>query len=245
MKGPGKALVTVATVGALAALVVVTKPGPEPVGARRSGVGVASSRSTGADPSPARPHRSASAEPAASASAVGPTAGSTAFVEHGRHAVLRTDAGTGSSRIGLLPVAAPPRWAAPEALKFFSLKKHYRGFRKRGKFEPAVVGALSGAAVKMTGAFMPIDPLPDDGRVGRFWLANPVVVMAGSVFCTPPPLADLVYVTTSQGPIEVDREKLFRGVLILELLGRLRIGPQVTSDGVEYLFGMELRQRLD
>jgi hypothetical protein len=183
--------------------------------------------------------------PTANAAAADPSATTTAFAEHGRQAVLRIDAGGGRSKIGLLPVAGPPRWSAPQPLKFFALKKHYRSFRKRGGFEPAAVEALSGAAVKMTGAFMPIDPLPDDGRAERFWLANPLVVMAGCVFCTPPTLADIVYVTSDYGPVEVDREKLFRGVLILDLLGRLRIGPQVTDDGVEYLFGLELRERLD
>ncbi|MBW2529607.1 MAG: DUF3299 domain-containing protein, partial [Deltaproteobacteria bacterium] len=168
----------------------------------------------------------------------------TAFAEHGRDAVLRGTAALDGGGAGLLPVAVEPRWGAPQTLKFFHLKKHYRAYRRAQGFDPAVVGELSGAAVKMTGAFMPIDPIPDDGVVSRFWIANPVGVMAGCVFCTPPTLADLVYVTTPRGPIEVDREKLFRGVLILELLGRLRLGPH-GADGVEYLYALELRERLD
>lgn len=133
----------------------------------------------------------------------------------------------------------------PTPLKFFGLKQHYRAYRKRSGFDAELLQSLSGAAVKMTGAFMPIDPIPDDGKVKRFWLANPLVVMAGCVFCTPPTLADLVYVTTGEQPLAVDREKLFSSVVMLELLGRLRLGPQTTADGVQYLFGMELRERLD
>jgi hypothetical protein len=54
-----------------------------------------------------------------------------------------------------------------------------------------------------------------------------------------------VLVTASREPLEVDPERLFRGVVVVKLLGRLRLGPARTKDGVEYLFGMELEREMD
>ena len=94
------------------------------------------------------------------------------------------------------------------------------------------------------GAVMPIDAVPKSGKMSRFWLANPMVVMAGCVFCNPPTMADLIFVSTPKGaPLEVDRERLYRGVVYTKLPGRLRLGPHTSSDGVEYLFSLELKER--
>lgn len=268
MKPVAKGVLTVAIIGGLAALVIVTKPGP------RSGR--LANQPAAASPHPARPaphpgssttasasaHTTAttasaptsatmaSASPNAatasanSSAASAPAAVDSSWREHGKTAVVRSHAELGARPAGLLPLKATPSWDEPTSLKFFHLKKHYRAFKRQGHFEPDTASALSGAAVQITGAFMPIDPIPDDGRIARFWLANPVVVMAGCVFCTPPTMADLLYVTTDE-PVEVDRETLFRSVLMLELLGRLRLGPHTTSDGVQYLFGLELRERIE
>ena len=92
---------------------------------------------------------------------------------------------------------------------------------------------------------MPIDPVSDSGEMKRFWLANPVIVMAGCVFCNPPTMGDLVYVTANAAPITIDPERLFRGVVMLRVLGRLELGPQKSSDGVEYVFGFELRKLVE
>jgi len=92
---------------------------------------------------------------------------------------------------------------------------------------------------------MPIDPVPRSGEMQRFWLANPVVVMAGCVFCNPPTLGDLVYVTTDGAPLVVDRERLYRSVVYATLLGRLELGPGKSDDGVEYLFSMKMRERTE
>jgi hypothetical protein len=91
---------------------------------------------------------------------------------------------------------------------------------------------------------MPIDPVPKSGEMQRFWLANPVVVMAGCIFCFPPTLGDLVYVTTDE-PLAVDRERLYRSVVYAKLLGRLELGPAKSGDGVEYLFSLKMRERLE
>jgi hypothetical protein len=58
-------------------------------------------------------------------------------------------------------------------------------------------------------------------------------------------MGDLVYVTATDRPIEIDPERLFRGVVMLRLLGRLELGPKKSADGVEYLYGLELRKEID
>ncbi len=137
-----------------------------------------------------------------------------------------------------------PRWDTPTKLTFAALKRHYREFKEQGDFKEGTIRALSGAAIQLRGAVMPIDPVPESGEMKRFWLSNPVIVMAGCVFCRPPTLADIVYVTMPGGrPFEVDRERLYRGIVITEILGRLLLGP-VEADGVDYLFGLELKERL-
>ncbi len=137
-----------------------------------------------------------------------------------------------------------PKWDSPMALTFSTLKRHYRRYRNDGDFGEEQVRALSGAAVKLRGAVMPIDPVPESGEMKRFWLSNPVIVMAGCVFCRPPTLADIVYVTLPKNaPFKVNREKLYRGIVITEILGRLDLGP-VKADNVDYLFGLELKERL-
>jgi len=250
MRPLAKGALTLAIVGGLVGLVIAAKPGSGPAALRPGADGppskprthrpehVASSPPPPSDPAP-------TAQTSATGATSAPASIDSAWREHGKTAVVRSENELDSPPTGLLAIQAPARWDEPRALKFFHLKKHYRAHRKQRRFEPATAAELSGAAVKMTGAFMPIDPIPDDGRVKRFWLANPVVVMAGCVFCTPPTMADLVYVTTGDEPLEVDREILFRSVLMLELLGRLRLGPHQSSDGVQYLFAMELRKRLD
>ncbi|MCP4674486.1 MAG: hypothetical protein GY854_03005 [Deltaproteobacteria bacterium] len=137
-----------------------------------------------------------------------------------------------------------PKWDSPSELTFASLKRHYRRYQSEGDFGEDQVQALSGAAIKLRGAVMPIDPVPKSGEMKRFWLSNPVIVMAGCVFCRPPTLADIVYVTMPEGgSFRVDREKLYRGIVITEILGRLDLGP-VKTDNVDYLFGLDLKKRL-
>ncbi|MBW2535673.1 MAG: hypothetical protein JRI55_29545 [Deltaproteobacteria bacterium] len=137
-----------------------------------------------------------------------------------------------------------PNWHDPVDLTFRRLKQIYRGFRKAKDFTPEEVAELNGAGVTIKGAIMPIDPVGEKGRLKRFWIAKPTLVMAGCVFCNPPTMADLVYVTTSR-PLKVDRERLYRSVVMIEALGRLELGPAESDDGVEYLFGLQLKKVLD
>ena len=135
----------------------------------------------------------------------------------------------------------PPDWSAPLDTPFRVLKDLRRQYRRTRTFDDATLRKYSGAAVRVSGAVMPIDPVPDSGEMERFWVANTMIVMAGCVFCFPPTMGDLVYIDASDEPYEVNREKLYRSVVKVEALGRLELGPRRTDDGVEYMFGMKLR----
>lgn len=122
-------------------------------------------------------------------------------------------------------------------LNFRGLKKVYTYFRLKDKFPEVVLKSLNGAAVEMTGAIMPVDRIPDDGVFPAFWLSNPVIVLAGCVFCSPPTMADIVYVSKSVGeiPFSVEREKLFKQVVLVKVTGKLIFGPETNGDQT-YLF---------
>jgi len=165
-------------------------------------------------------------------------------VVHGPDAVVRSRDDLEAKAAAALPLATPI-WSAPVELTFSSFKALRRRYRAEREFPPEEVARLHGAAVTVRGALMPIDPVPKSGKMQRFWLANPVVVMAGCIFCNPPTLGDLVYVTTAGAPLSVDRERLYRSVVYAKLLGRLQLGPAKSDDGVEYLFSMKMREQLE
>lgn len=247
MTGPVKILVGVAVIGALSAAVVLTRPGP-------------------GDPAPP-PSRAAAREPAEFASPdaiqlpsleqeevgepgrdradAGPVDGATAADGHGPNDVVRTRDVAVESKAATRARFAPD-WDNPKTLTFAGLRKYRREYRKNGDFSEQTVRELSGAAAVIKGAVMPIDPLPESGKMQRLWIANPMVVMAGCVFCNPPTLADIVYVQAPPGePYHADRERLYRSVVIAEARGRLVLGPVKSSDGVEYMFGLELKEIAD
>ena len=140
-----------------------------------------------------------------------------------------------------MPLIEDPDFDAPIRLSFHALKKIYAVYRlKGGVFPPVAVEKLNGAAVEISGAVMPVDPVPKSGTLVRFWLANPVVVMAGCGFCNPPTMADLILVTTPFGesPLRINREQLFKSIVMVKMRGRLFFGPN--KDGkVEYMFKMD------
>ncbi len=163
---------------------------------------------------------------------------------HGLDAVVRA-AGEVSGKRRPRRRLATPNWSQPEKLGFRQFKALRREFRQEGDFKKETIESLHGAAVIASGAIMPIDPVPSDGILRRFWLANPVVVMAGCVFCNPPTMGDLVYVETGKEPLVVDRERLYRSVVNAKLLGRLKLGPGSTKDGVEHMFSLELKEKVE
>jgi hypothetical protein len=212
----------VAGIGGLAALVVLSRP-PVP--------GAASPSVERADPGELPSYR---APVPVADGGVGRTHGPNDVVRTRDHVRARPAERTARPRF-------EPDWKNPARVTFAGLKGHRREYDERGDFPEEAVRSLSGAAVRMKGAVMPIDPVPESGAMRRFWLANPVLVMAGCVFCNPPTMADIVYVTTPPGaPFRVDRERLYRSVVDAEVLGRLVLGPGRGPDGVEYLFGLEL-----
>lgn len=161
---------------------------------------------------------------------------------HGADAVVRAGEEIQAPARVARPMRAPD-WSSPVDLGFRDFKALRRQFRQNKDFDPAQVARLHGAAVLARGALMPIDPVPRSGELERFWLANPVVVMAGCVFCNPPTMGDLVYVRTNGKPLKVDRERLYRSVVSAKLLGRFQLGPGKSEDGVEYMFSMDLQER--
>lgn len=230
-----KAASVLGGIAALAIAIYITKPG--------------GSRPAENRPAPVRP-AAPDAERAPARSAVAPAEGAPApappsqvVKDHGENAVVRSGESLGPGATAL-PLAEPV-WDAPVELTFSSFKALRRGYREAKSFSPEDVARLHGAAVVVRGALMPIDPIPKSGEMRRFWLANPVVVMAGCVFCFPPTLADLVYVTTPGASLVVDRERLYRSVEFAKLSGRFRLGPGASEDGVEYMFSMEMKERLE
>jgi len=125
-----------------------------------------------------------------------------------------------------------PDFSKLHPITFGGLKKVYTYFRIKEALPAEVVEKLNGAAVVMTGAVMPVDKIPDDGSFSAFWLSNPSIVLAGCVFCNPPTLADVIYVYKDKGenPFKVEREKLFRQVVLVRVIGRLFFGPEKRGD---------------
>jgi len=155
----------------------------------------------------------------------------------GVHAIDKVDASESN----------PSRYPVVEAdftkvkkLNYRSLKKVYTYFRLKDAFPEVVLKKLNGAAVELTGAVMPVDKIPEDGVFHSFWLSNPVIVLAGCVFCNPPTMADIIYVEKKSGevPFSVEREKLFKQVVLVKVVGRLHFGPESTGDQT-YLFSIE------
>ncbi|MBW2277695.1 MAG: hypothetical protein JRF63_09405 [Deltaproteobacteria bacterium] len=254
MTRPVKIVVAFAVVAGLSALVVLTRPGP-------GGFGPGTDRvpePTRDVPPPATDDSETKAPPSEDTATEVVTASDTGGEDaggaaedaavnpasadgHGPNDVVRTrDAAFEKGRKGARPVYEP-NWDAPTTLTFARLRKYRREYKQDGDFSDETVRELSGAAVVIKGAVMPIDPLPKSGEMKRLWIANPMVVMAGCVFCTPPTLADIVYVKApADEPYEANRERLYRSVVIAEARGRLTLGPRKTKDGVEYMFGLEL-----
>lgn len=241
-----RVVVWIAVLAAMAALVVLTRPGP---GYQSPPSGAQIATGHAADPRPTETPGAAAetleTEPEAGvggAEIVNPAASD----GHGPRDVVRTRDFDIDEQHHKRRPRFEPDWSAPLTLTFASLRKYRREFRTQGDFSAETVRKLSGAAVVIKGAVMPIDPLPESGEMKRLWIANPMVVMAGCVFCTPPTLADIVYVQApAREPYEADRERLYRSVVIAEARGRLVLGPVKGEDGVEYMFGLELTEIAD
>ncbi len=162
------------------------------------------------------------------------------YDEHGENAVVRAK-GILSEDIEKpdYPVNEPD-YSNPVEITYHGLKKIYHYFKlKDGKFPPDIIEALNGSAVEITGTVMPAKPVPKNGKMPTFWLANPVVVMAGCVFCNPPTLADLIYVETpvTADPFVVNREKLFKDIVMIRLNGQFFFGPEIEKDK-EYIYSI-------
>ncbi|MCK5807386.1 hypothetical protein KAH37_00225 [bacterium] len=162
------------------------------------------------------------------------------YAQHGTGSLLRVKEHLKKNK-KKLPLIEKPDFEKPLHLSFHALKRIFEVYRlKAGVFPDVAVEKLNGAAVEISGAVMPVDAVPEDGTLVRFWLSNPVVVMAGCVFCNPPTMADLILVTTPFGdaPLRINREQLFKSVVMIKMKGRMFFGP--SKDGkVEYMFKME------
>jgi hypothetical protein len=174
-----------------------------------------------------------------------PTAASVPVSKHGKDAVVRSKEGDSVRLPAVKRKRFPADWDKPIEVPFREFKRLRREYRQAKDFTSETLRRFSGAAVQVRGAVMPIDPVGEEGVLKRFWIANTMIVMAGCVFCFPPTMGDLVYVDASSKPYEVDREQLYRSIVKVEALGRLELGPNRSSDGVEYMFGLELREISD
>ncbi len=163
------------------------------------------------------------------------------YREHGENAVLRaSDELTEAELVARNYPVVEPDFSNLHPINYRGLKKVYTYFRLRESLPEVVVNQLNGAAVVMTGAVMPVAEIPADGNFHAFWLSNPSIVLAGCVFCSPPTLADIVYVYKDAGeiPFHVDREKLFKQVVLVRVVGRLFFGPEKRGDQT-FLFSIQ------
>ena len=161
--------------------------------------------------------------------------------QHGMEATVHAGEKIAQTASGSdLPLQRPD-WQNPVRISYRDMVLLHHHWLKHKSWPESEVKRLNGAAVTLEGAIMPIDPPGQEGLMRRFWLANPVVVMAGCVFCTPPTMADIAYVEKKGPPLKVDREQLYRSVVIMTLKGRFFLGPRTTPDGVQYLFGFEFQ----
>lgn len=134
-------------------------------------------------------------------------------------------------------------FAKPLSITFFGLKKIFMYHHIKGFYPDKIANGFNGIAATVIGTIMPVETVPENGEMKRFWLANPKVVMAGCVFCNPPTLADIIYVyhpDNAEKPFQIDREKLYKQVTMVEMTGRFFIIPGSVA-GTEYLFSMELQ----
>ncbi len=166
------------------------------------------------------------------------------YTEHGREVVVRS-AGDAAAyqKAGMRFPEREPNWDEPFQLSYQGLRKVFLYLRLYDKWPREVIEQMNGAAVTISGLVMPTGKVPQDGTMLDFWLANPIVVMAGCVFCNPPTLADLIHVETMAGsrPLKVDREQLYTDTVPVTVTGRLFFGYRKTKEGVESLFRIEMR----
>jgi hypothetical protein len=234
-------IIAAVVVVAVVAVVYFTKPGPP----ERPPDDQASAGETLDIPSYRAPTAIESNDGGPTADAGAPTAASVPVTKHGKNAVVRSQ-GDDSGKLKVVERKRyPADWDNPHEVPFRVLKKLRREFRQQGDFNQDTARQYSGAAVRVRGAVMPIDPVGEEGLLKRFWIANTIIVMAGCVFCFPPTMGDLVYVDAGSDPYEVDREQLYRSIVKVEALGRLELGPNRSADGVEYMFGLELKEISD
>ncbi len=163
------------------------------------------------------------------------------YREHGEDAVLKAVDVLSETEVaqGGYPITEPD-FSNLHPINFRGLRQVYTYFRIRESMPEVVINKLHGAAVIMTGAVMPVYRIPEDGAFHAFWLSNPAIVLAGCVFCSPPTLADIVYVYKDAGevPFVVDREKLFKQVVLVRVIGRLFFGPEKRGDQT-FLFSIQ------
>jgi len=166
------------------------------------------------------------------------------YTEHGREVVVKSAGDAKAYRkAGERFRENEPNWDQPFQLSYQGLRKVFLYLRLYEKWPQEVIEQMNGAAVTISGLVMPTGRVPQDGTMIDFWLANPIGVMAGCVFCNPPTLADLLHVEAMSGtkPLTVDREQLYTDTVPVTVTGRLFFGYQKTGDGVESLFRIEMR----
>ncbi len=159
--------------------------------------------------------------------------------KHGTDAVLRARGHVDKPQQTLKLLE--PDWKNPKTLTFRNLTLNYQYYKIHKTFFEQGLPRIHGAAVTITGAIMPIDSPGKDGKMTRFWLCNPSVVMAGCVFCNPPTLADLIYIESTDEALQVDRELLYRSVITMTVTGRFYASFEKTPDGIEYLFKLDMK----
>ncbi len=127
-----------------------------------------------------------------------------------------------------------------DARSWDDFRKSYRSMTLERQKPETGEDLRSGGRIRIRGALIPLEAPQENGELTRFWIANPNVVMAGCVFCNPPTMGDLILVEIDGSALHIDREQLYRGILIMDVVGTLQIGMQETTDGFAYLFYLKV-----
>ena len=142
---------------------------------------------------------------------------------------------------------AQPAWDAVAPVDWKRLGTLFTGFsigyKMGGDFTADVVRDLHGAAVEVEGAVLPIDP--PKGALKRFWLVRPGVAKEQCAFCTAPSPRELIYVDASKKPLKLtaeNRVKMYTDEYLVKVVGRFVLGPKAADGGVEWLYGLELKE---
>jgi hypothetical protein len=126
----------------------------------------------------------------------------------------------------------------PKIITYTNLRTIAYTRKNKDSFPSEIRSQYNGLYVKLTGAIMPVEDVPADGKLRSFWLVTPRLLTSGCIFCNPGALYEMVLVETDpkHDGIKVNREKIYSDIVSITVTGNLYLGPSETPTGMMYLF---------